>query len=225
MSKLIKENWEEKYNLLFVFANTGLEHEKTLDFVNNCDKEFNLGLYWVETVVHQNERIGSSHKIVDYNSASRDAKPFEDVIKKYGIPNKSYPHCTRELKMAPIHSFTKKYFRGEPYKTAIGIRIDEARRVTKQSNANGIIYPLIDTWPSDKTDVNIFWEDHHFTLQIQEHYGNCVTCWKKSDRKLFTIIDEDPWRFDFFMRMELEHGLSGYNAYGTNRVSLDLIDQ
>lgn len=32
------------YNFVYVYANTGQEHEKTLEFVNNVDKLFNLNL-------------------------------------------------------------------------------------------------------------------------------------------------------------------------------------
>lgn len=34
-----------------VFANTGVEDEETLVFVNECDKRWNLGVVWVEALV------------------------------------------------------------------------------------------------------------------------------------------------------------------------------
>ena len=51
MTKIILDNWSEKYDIQVIFANTGLEHEKTLEFVNNCDKNMGFNTKWVECVV------------------------------------------------------------------------------------------------------------------------------------------------------------------------------
>ena len=48
-----------------------------------------------------------------------------------------------------------------------------------------------------------------FDLEIPEHLGNCVTCWKKSLRKLKTIAKNTPEEFDFFDRMEKTHANAG----------------
>lgn len=105
MCFLLKEHLSHLYNFLFIYANTGLEHEKTLLFVDKCDKYFNLNLIWVEAVVYQDERKASSHKVVNFETASRNGEPFKEVIKKYGLPNKHFFHCTRELKNNPITSY------------------------------------------------------------------------------------------------------------------------
>jgi hypothetical protein len=39
-----------------------------------------------------------------------------------------------------------------------------------------------------------------------DHYGNCVTCWKKTDRKLYSIAQDDPSHFDLFARLEKSYG-------------------
>jgi hypothetical protein len=46
-------------------------------------------------------------------------------------------------------------------------------------------------------------------LDLPEHLGNCVTCWKKSDRKLLTIAKENPSAFDFMDRMEKTYSCHG----------------
>ena len=156
-------------NILFIFANTGKEDEETLIFLDKCDKQFNLNLVWVEAAVNPLVGVGTSYKIVDFNTAARDGKPFKAVIEKYGIPNKAYPHCNRELKLAPIHKYAKDFFKGDKYKTAIGIRTDESRRVSAKADVahnGGIIYPLIELVPTDKQDVNSFWEDMPFNLNL-----------------------------------------------------------
>jgi len=198
MSRLLKENSQN--NLIFVFANTGQENEKTLEFVNNCDKAFNLGVVWVEADVKENG-VGTKYKIVSFETASRDGKPFEDVVRKYGVSNKAYPHCTRELKLAPIHSYMKSL--GVEYKTAIGIRADEYRRCGKDPK---IVYPLADNWITTKQMVKDFWKQQPFKLGLKDYQGNCRWCWKKSFKKLFKLIDDDPAMFDFPARLEKEYG-------------------
>src|SRR5208283_2489454 len=99
-----KQEWSNLHELAYVFANTGKEREETLIFVDRCDHAWGLGIIWVEAVV--NERgTACTHRIVDFNSASRNGEPFEAVIKKYGIPNMNYLHCTRELKANAIRSY------------------------------------------------------------------------------------------------------------------------
>jgi len=130
----------------FVFANTGQEHEETLVFVEKCDKYFGLNLTWVEAVAHHGERKSCTHRIVDFNSACRSGAVFEDVIAKYGIPNKAFPLCTRELKINPMKSWAKSIgWTAKNSDKAIGIRMDEIDRMAADADKAGIIYPLIES--------------------------------------------------------------------------------
>lgn len=190
--------------MVFVFANTGQENEETLLFVEKCSKHFGFPVHWVEAVVHHGKRIGTTHKVVDFKTASRNGEPFEEIITKYGIPNQSFPHCTRETKLNPITSFTKEYFGTRKYYTAIGIRIDEADRMNSKAKERRLIYPLIskDYMPMTKPKINFWWQQQPFRLQLKGYQGNCKTCWKKSDKKLFLIANENPEWFEFMNRME-----------------------
>ena len=204
-------NYSDKYNFIFIFANTGLEHEKTLEFVNKCDKEFGLNLIWVEAVAHEG-RKGCTHKIVNFETASRNGEPFEGVIKKYGIPNQDYPHCNRELKLNPMNSYLRESFKDRPV-FAIGIRADELDRINPEYDSKKLVYPLAFWHPTTKEEVRHWCKDQDFDLEIPEHMGNCVTCWKKSDRKLMTVAKHEPERFDFFARMEKLYSLNGSPIY------------
>ena len=107
MTKLILDNWRDRYNIVVTFANTGMEHPKTLEFVHNCDKVFGFNTVWIESVPHPGERRSSTHNIVTYETASRNGDVFERVIQKYGIPNLKFPGCTRELKVRPMQSYLR----------------------------------------------------------------------------------------------------------------------
>ena len=210
MTHLLLSKWRDRYaDVVVIFANTGQENEATLEFVRDCDAAFGFNTIWVEAVP-QEGRIGTKHRFVTFETASRNGEPFEAFIKKYGIPNQKFPGCTRELKLRPMESLLReKGWKRGSYEIAIGIRADESKRRSQASKNNGIIYPLMDWQPLSKPDVNSFWQKQDFRLNLAGYQGNCRTCWKKSFRKLLTIMDETPEAFDFFDRMERDYGTVG----------------
>lgn len=206
MSQWLWRHKQDEYEMIFVFANTGQENEETLRFVEHCSRYFKFPVVWVEANVTFADRIGTTHKIVDYFSASRDGQPFEDIISKYGIPNMAMPHCTRELKQNPIKSYAKS-LGWKDYYTAIGIRIDEGSRMNEKWIEKKFMYPLIskEFMPMTKPAINFFWKNMPFRLNLKGYQGNCVTCWKKGHPKLYQIARENEAAFNFFGKMELRY--------------------
>lgn len=196
--------WEDRHNydIAVVFANTGQENEETLEFVESCSKYFNVNVVWVEADVNPKGGVGTRHKIVDFNTASRNGEPFEDIIEKFGIPNQMFPHCNREMKLRPIHSYIKNELGWKDYFTAIGIRYDEVDRMVVDRKKNKIVYPLIEYIKMTKPKINFWWSQQPFRLNLKGYQGNCKTCWKKSFRNLYQIAKEDKSNFDFFKLME-----------------------
>ncbi|GIM62133.1 hypothetical protein CAPN008_21830 [Capnocytophaga canis] len=199
MAVFCKERYKDD-NLLFVFANTGKERPETLDFVHQCDKYFNLNLVWLEADISQEKGIGTGYKIVDFETANRNGQPFENAIKKYGLPSKLYRHCTRELKEVPIHKFAKQIFKGD-YVTALGIRADEPHR---QSHKKNVIYPLAETNITEKF-IREWWEKQPFDLHLKDYQGNCDLCFLKSKRKRMTLISEFENIADWWAEMEQKY--------------------
>lgn len=193
--------------LKFVFANTGEEHPRTLEFLNECDKAWDLGVIWLESVTHLGEERASTHKVVTFETAARAGEPFERMIEKYGVPNKSYPHCNRELKLNPMKSFIRS-IGWEDVPVAVGIRADEPKRLRKAAGSEGTVYPFAHWWPQDKQDVLSWWEEQPFNLGIQEREGNCKWCWKKTLTKHAANIATNPEWYDFPRRMEAIHGMT-----------------
>lgn len=202
-------------NIHVVFANTGQEHEKTLEFVHNCDTKMGFNSTWIEASVNPEKGMGTRHSIVSYETASRNGEPFEDVIRKYGMPFSKAPICTRELKLNPIMSYVQSLgLQKSQYHMAIGIRADEIDRMSATARQESIIYPLVGK-NIKKRDILEWWRCQNFDLEIPEHFGNCVWCWKKSFRKLSTVMREDPSAFDFPRRMEREYPRHGSFANKT----------
>lgn len=177
-----------------VFMNTGLEHEETYKFINNCDKEFGLNIVWLESVVHHGERKGCTHKVVSYETAHRGIGLFVEMVKKYGIMAPGFFHCTRELKLNPFKSWKKENAPND--RVAIGIRADEIDRMDENAGKKNIEYPLVKRGVT-KDMINKFWSrEMPFTLEIPEDEGNCLLCNKKSDRKLYTLAKKYPDKFN-----------------------------
>ena len=223
LCKWLLDNKSNDYNMIFIFANTGDEEEETLNFVNNCSTEWNINIIWVEALVNHKERISSKHKIVNFHTASRNREPFIEVIKKYGIPNQNFLHCNRELKLNPINSYIKS-IGWENYETAIGIRIDEIDRVNINRKRFNLIYPLIELKPTTKQEINNWWENQNFRLNLKSYYTNCRTCWKKSDVVLAKIYKENPYYFEFNKQMELIYGKDKYVFFRRGRSTEKLIE-
>jgi len=209
--------------LVFVFANTSREDEKTLIFVKNLEAYFGFPIVWVEAVVHHGTRKGSTHKVVTFETAKRNGEVFEDIISKYGIPNKAFLHCTRELKTNAIRSYMKSIGWGgyKKYTTVIGMRADEIKRIDKDYKPgmpfsdyefNDIKcqwYPLI-AWGITKADVAVFWKKQLFDLGLADYEGNCKKCYKKTDTKIITQVVLDPTD-DWIERMEKKYGFFSGN--------------
>jgi len=208
MTKLLLERYSDDHEILITFANTGVEHPDTLRFVDDCDRHlFGGRVVWIESVINQKAGVGVGFKIVNYDTAARKGEPYRDGVKKYGLWNVVTPACTNRLKVEPMEKYleTQGFFRGKRlnYDTAIGIRADEADRISVRRKEYRLIYPLVQ-WGVTKADVLAECKKWPFDLAIKEHYGNCVGCFKKTVRKLATVAKEEPAHFDFWREIEEE---------------------
>jgi len=198
---------QDKYEMIIVFANTGKEKEATLNFVHRCDLHFGFNTVWIEGVTDPRTKYGNNVKVVDFATADRNGKPFEEMIKKHGIPNITSPHCSRELKERSIRAYAISIgWKFKEYKTAIGIRADEPRRLNwKNAKRKNLIYPFATLKRTTKSDINLFWSKQQFDLELKSYEGNCDFCWKKSCRKLMTIAKENPQVTTWWQEMETKY--------------------
>lgn len=211
---LLRHKAHEYDEIVTLFANTGQENEETLRFVQQCDEAFGLGVVWVEADIDPVNREAGGFRIVDFDTANRDGEPFERVIQAYGLPNRDWPHCTRELKTRPMTAYLRSIGWGKgSYDTAIGIRVDEPDRIAASARKKRIIYPLITDAEMTKPRINAWWREQSFRLPLRGFEGNCKWCWKKSLRKHLTLLIDHPEWYDFPERMEDQYAditLPGY---------------
>lgn len=209
MTKLILDHFDrEEWEIVVVFANTGKEREETFHFIRECDKHWGFNTVWVEAVINPAYRKGTRHKVVTYETASRKGEPFIDMIRKYGIPNCVFKHCTRELKINPIRSYAKNELGWKNFYTAIGIRVDEIERIKNYKPDNLLLYPLAhsSTMKATKIDVNRFWFMQPFRLQLESWEDNCDCCLEKGDNCLMTICKRLPHLTEWWIEVEDEFG-------------------
>ena len=205
MGLLLKDFPKYKdFKKVFIFANTGKELPQTLDFINKCDKEWDLNIVWLEANVINEKGVGTNFKIVDYETASRNGEPFKDMLDKYAMPNNFASNCTRELKLAPINKYVKSLGYKEVY-TAMGIRFDERHRESNTAEKQNIVYPLIYDLKVDSKFIRDWWDRQSFDLELKDYEGNCDLCFKKSLKKRLTIIKENPTVADWWLKMEQDY--------------------
>ncbi len=183
----------EEYDIRVVFMNTGHEREETLRFMHKCDQHFGLNTTWIEGVFDGIER----YKVVTYETAYRNylkngVDPFEAMIAKWGIPNMGMPFCSRELKERTLRAFLRDGMglTKRDYYTALGIRSDEPKRLNWERARKELLLYFAQFGRVTKADVNEWWKNQPFRLNLKSYEGNCILCWKKSNRKLYSILYE-----------------------------------
>lgn len=204
LAKYMKEHPYYK-NCIFVFMNTGKEREETLQFADKCDKEFGLNVVYLEALVNNEKGKGTTYKIVDFETASRNGEPFEAMLKKYPLPNNMASNCTRELKQRPIDAYLRDNYKNFDIIKVVGIRADEAHRKSVNAEIEKVIYPLCDEVKIDSRFIRNWWEKQSFDLGLKDYQGNCDLCFKKSLKKRLTIIKENPETAKWWLEMEQKY--------------------
>lgn len=226
MTKYIIDNYKDSEKVV-LFANTGKENEETLRFVNDCSKNWDLPIVWIEYDPQKEWGKRNWFKVTNFTNANRNGEPFEKFIQKERIPNSKNPGCSSRLKELPMHNYIKYFLGWEKYTTAVGIRFDEKHRINwKKAKKQNLWYPLAVDFPVTREYIHKWWEQQDFILNLKSYQGNCDCCWKKSKRKLLTIAKESPKSFHWWSKMEEKYGENGlYSFYRNNETAKDLLDQ
>lgn len=200
-------------NAIVCFANTGKEEEATLKFVEDCSKRWNVPITWLEYCQLNGEH---SFKVVDYKTASRNGKPFEEIIKHFNnsLPNGRARYCSANLKTRTFARYLKSIGWTE-WESFVGIRADEPKRVVKfrlNPNPEGshetVFLPLAHDNISSK-DVSNFWKSQNFDLELpningKTMHGNCDLCMLKPKAQILSLIQEKPERALWWIKQEEE---------------------
>ena len=194
------------------FANTGKEREETLRFVHECATRWHVRVRWLEWRTRRTTDdagnvlpFDARYEEVGFNSASRDGRPFADLIAVKGYtPNAVTRFCTSELKVRVMGWFMRAQGY-EHWTSIVGLRHDEQHRVAKSRKPNKERWtsalPLDDAKVS-KRDVQRFWNAQPFRLQLLPFEGNCDGCFLKARPKLWEIERTAPGTLQWWSDME-----------------------
>ena len=217
MMAIKMKEWYPDCNVVNVFLNTSKEDERSLIFMNECDKYYGLNLVYLEAVINKKNGLGTDYIITSFENLKRNGEIFEDGIKKYGIPSRVNKWCNRELKQVPLKKFADNLFGSENWSLAEGLRIDEIDRVSDHYKTNNTFYPPFDHNISKK-ERNKFWLNEPIKLNLKGYEGNCDFCFEKSKRKRMTIANENPDKLIWWNEMENKYSLmpiDGKDQYNT----------
>ena len=204
--KVLEANNGLPDNALVCFSNTGKEDEKTLEFVRDCEKNWNVPITWIEWDDQ------SKFKTVTFETASRNGEPFTALNrKKRYLPNSMARYCTVELKIIPTQKYLHSIGWAE-WENMVGIRADEPRRVAKirsnpmEKNGGEKVLPLA-TAGISKHDIADFWKSQPFNLNLPmingtTFHGNCDLCYLKGGKQLLSLIKEKPERATWWIQEE-----------------------
>jgi len=181
------------------FCNTGKEDDATLQFVHDCETNWNVKIHWLEY-----QADDPKFREVTFETASRNGEPFDALTTKRSyLPNPVARFCTSELKILTIERFMKSKGLTE-FETMVGIRADEKRRAAKMKD--GKLLPLIHDEVYQAT-VQFFWQNHSFDLGLSFRdgvtpLGNCDLCFLKGPNQILSLIAQKPDRAVWWAEQE-----------------------
>ena len=205
--RILQSNNGLPEDAIVTFANTGKEEEATLEFVRDCEKNWNVPITWLEYTFDD-----PKWKLIDFDTASRNGEPFEALItKKSYLPNPVTRFCTAELKIRTIHRYLKHLgWKHNENMDWVGIRADEPRRAMKMARERVPLY----TAGVTSGDVGEFWAKQSFDLKLpningKTYHGNCDLCFLKGYPQTLSLIAEKPERAIWWAKQEARIKSSG----------------
>lgn len=193
-----------------IFANTGREDERTLEFVDRCSREWAVPIDWVQYA--DDDIVAFRWAAVDFATAARSGEPFSALNRRKNyLPTAMQRYCTIKLKIEPAMQLMRNYGYIE-WDNLIGIRADEGRRVAKirakPFDEEGVerLMPLVDAGVT-RADVLAYWQASSFDLALpvingQSMHGNCDLCFLKPTGQLLSLIREEPSRATWWVQEE-----------------------
>lgn len=175
-----------------MFANTGRENERTLEFVQECSERWSVPVTWVEF----DPAAENKTRIVTFETASRNGEPLIHAIETRPTAhlfNRQSRYCTTTTKQRRMGKVMLHQFGHEHWVSVLGLRHDEPSRIANNRARSGrdretIALPLDDAKVTN-ADVLAWWGDQPFGLNLpnvdgQTVDGNCDLCPLKAQWKL-----------------------------------------
>lgn len=110
---------------VFVYCDTGAEHEGTYKFLKDTRDFFNIDIVCLRLHMPKERGKGCQYKIVNLEDCKPNYKPFLELMQKYGRPyNPGGKFCTDQMKTQIYRKYCNERFGKGNYTTWIGYRND-----------------------------------------------------------------------------------------------------
>lgn len=195
---------EYKPGDIVLFTDTGREHLKTYEFINNFEKNENIPVVKIR-----------------YKNADDPYRQYL-IDKNFFLPSIVMRTCTTDLKITTARRWLKQNNILQ-YENLIGFRYDEQQRVINyKQNRKKVItkFPLYEN-KIDKQKVNAFWKNKNYTLEIPSILGNCTLCFLKGKNAIISILISYPELAEKWIEDEKLAKNSKYNKTYLKDVSIE----
>lgn len=124
---------------------------------------------------------------------------LERCIARHVFPDMFRRWCTRDFKVAPIHRFYKKQFKGLHINEYLGIDAKETKRIRKaKEDYITKFYPLVD-WDMDRLQCESYLIARHWEFVIK---SGCYFCPFNSSSRWDYIKDNHPKLYRLTKKLE-----------------------
>lgn len=221
------------------FANTGREHPRTLDFLNELDARLGNRLVWLE---FRKPRVkGASPRMfefarISYATADRSGGPFEAFMEATNdfraakgedivTPWSGGRICTRGMKHRVIDAYVRSIGVGA-HDRFVGLRADEPGRVwrlEKESTRRRRFFtPLFAVGITKANVSDEFWPSQDFDLGLRDNQGNCTGCFLKDQTDLARVLAEPETDAAWWIAMQDRwHGFGGFGHAGYRQLAAE----
>ena len=164
------------HDIHFFFADTGQEMPETYKFIEEFEHLYKIKI-------------------------EKSKKDLKRLIHDTGyLPNRVMRYCTSRIKEYPAKKYANELgYKTNEYIMAIGLRYDEPLRVHRMKEKH--LLPL-HYGHVTKEQVNEYWNNQPFKLNIPNFKGNCKFCFLKSSSKLIALAKEYPNEFQEWVEIE-----------------------
>lgn len=203
---------------VLTFQNTGREHPRTLDFLNELDRALSGRIVWLE--LRKPRRKGAPPREMEfarvtYETADRSGRPFAELLESLAEYRETKglgpvaPWARQRLCTAYMKQRVQEHYVDslgvEDWDSFIGLRADEPERVHRikavETTTRRYRAPLHGA-AITKADVMEFWSRQPFDLQIEDHQGNCTGCFLKDQGDLSRVLGEPETDAEWWFAME-----------------------
>lgn len=189
---------------IVLFTDTQREHPGTYKFINDFEVNENIPV------------IKISHE-----------GGFRGFLEKQNyrrLPGLRQRTCTTELKIKTAKRWLRANYGMQSYDWLVGFRYDEERRVKNYKQNVGYIkprFPLYDQGIT-KEDVDEYWKNKPYKLEIPKILGNCTLCFLKGKNAIINILSVYPELADEWIKDEEEAQRLGTNKEEFRRYFKDV---